>query len=133
MKLLPTIIGGLLGLMFFAFGLMFLLNMVPQQPAPPEGTPVAYFMAAFAPTGYLTFVKVLEVLGGILVAVPRTRNFGLLVIGPIIINILAFHIFITKGAGLLDPILIVICLLATYLLWDGRKAFLSLLGSGKEA
>ena len=58
-------------------------------------------MIAFAPTGYLTFVKVLEVVGGILVALPRTRNFGLLILGPIIVNILAFHVFVMKGEGLL--------------------------------
>ena len=33
-------------------------------------------MAAFGPTGYMTFIKVLELLGGILVAIPRTRRLG---------------------------------------------------------
>lgn len=60
-------------------------------------------MAAFVPTGYLTFVKVLEVVGGVLVAVPRTRNVGLLVLGPILLNIVAFHVFVTRGEGLLNP------------------------------
>lgn len=84
-------------------------------------------MGAFVPTGYLTFVKVLEVLGGVLVAVPRTRNFGLLVLGPIVINILAFHFFINKGEGLFDPPLLIIVALTGYLLWAGRKAFLGLM------
>ena len=84
-------------------------------------------MAAFAPTGYLTFVKVCQLLGGILVIIPRTRNFGLLVLGPIIINILAYHMFIMKGEGLLNPILIAIVLLALYLLWHARKSFAALL------
>ncbi len=81
------------------------------------------FMGAFIPTGYMTFVKVLELVGGILVAIPRTRNFGLLVLGPIIVNILAFHVFIMKCEGLSNPMLIVIVLLALYLLWVGRKGF----------
>ena len=106
---------------------MFLLNLIPEQPAPPEGSPTALFMGALVPTGYLTFVKVFEVLGGLLVAIPRARNFGLLVLGPIILNILAFHLFITGGVGLFSPLLIVICLLALFLLWSGRKAFLGLL------
>lgn len=127
MKYAPSIAGGLLGLLFFAGGLMFLLNLIPEQPAPPEGSPTALFMGALVPTGYLTFVKVFEVLGGLLVAIPRTRNFGLLVLGPIILNILAFHLFITGGVGLFNPLLIVICLLALFLLWSGRKAFLGLL------
>jgi hypothetical protein len=46
------------------------------------------------------------------VAIPRTRNFGLLILGPILVNILAFHVFITKGAGLFDPMLLGIVVLA---------------------
>lgn len=98
-----------------------------KMPPPPEGSPAALFFGAFGPTGYMTFVKVLELLGGMLVAFPRTRNIGLLVLGPILVNILAFHVFITKGAGIFDPMLVGIVLLATYLLWCGRKAFAGLL------
>jgi uncharacterized membrane protein YphA (DoxX/SURF4 family) len=125
-KHLPTIAGALLGLVFIAVGLMVLLDLAPEQPAPPEGSPAALFMGAFVPTGYLTFVKVLEVLGGVLVAVPRTRNLGLLVLGPILVNILAFHVFVTQGEGLLDPMLLTICALAGYLLWCERRAFAAL-------
>ena len=126
MKHLPNIAGGLLGLLFIAFGLMVLLKLGPTPPPPPEGSPPALFMAAFAPTGYLTFVKILEVLGGLLVALPRTRNFGLLVLGPIIVNILAFHIFVAKGEGLFNPVIGLIVALALYLLWCGRKEFAGL-------
>ena len=126
MKIAANIVGGLLGLLFIAFSLMVLLKLVPMPP-PPEGTPVASFMAAFVPTGYLTFVKVFELIGGILVAIPKTRNFGLLVLGPIIINILAFHIFVMKGAELFDPVVITICLFSLFLLWSGRKAFAGLM------
>lgn len=128
MKHAPTIAGILLGLPFVAFGLMFLFNLMPSPPAPPEGSAQALFMGAMFPTGYLTFVKILEVVGGILVAIPLTRNFGLLVLGPIIVNILAFHVFILKGEGLIDPVLILICVLAAFLLWAGRRAFAGLLG-----
>ncbi len=128
MKHASNIAGGLLGFLFVAFGLMFLLGMMPKQPEPPAGSAVAMFMGAFAPTGYLTFVKVLEVIGGLLVAVPLTRNLGLLVLGPIIINIIAFHAFVTKDLFHFDPILLFISLLAAFLLWSGRKAFAGLLG-----
>lgn len=112
MKRLPDILGGLLGLAFVAFALMFFLKLPPDQPEPPAGSPAALFMAAFVPTGYLALVKVCEGIGGILVA---------------IVNILAFHILIGGGAGLADPVLIVICLIAAYLLWHGRARFLGLL------
>ena len=126
MKHAPTVAGALLGALFVMSAVVVLFGLV-KMPPPPEGSPASLFFGAFVPTGYMTFVKVLELLGGILVAIPRTRNFGLLVLGPILVNILAFHVFITKGAGLFDPMLVGIVLLATYLLWCGRKAFAGLL------
>ena len=125
MKHLPTVAGALLGFLFVASGLVVLLKVAPMPPLP-EGSPAGHFMAAFVPTGYLTFVKVLEVVGGLLVAVPRTRNFGLLVLGPIVVNILAYHAFVMKGEGLFAPPLLIIAALAAYLLWSGRKAFTGL-------
>ena len=126
MRYLPIIAGILLGLGFISAGMMVLLNLVPPQPAPPAGSPLALFMGAFAPSGYLHFVKVCEVVGGVLVAVPLTRCLGLLVLGPILINIIAFHICITKPSFLLDPMLITLVVLALFLLWVERKAFAGL-------
>lgn len=123
---LPTIAGIVLGALFVMASMMFFLKLGPQ-PTFPEGSPIAHYMAAFGPTGLLTFVKVFELLGGILVAIPRTRNFGLLVLGPIIINIIAFHIFVTSPKDLLNPMLDVIIICALYLLWVGRKQFAGLL------
>ena len=126
MKIAANIAGGLLGFIFVAMSLIVLLNLV-HMPPPPDGSPAAHFMAALGPSGYFTFVKVCELIGGILVAIPRTRNFGLLVLGPIVLNILAFHTFIMKGEGLVGPPLLV-AVLAAFLLWASRKAFLGLLG-----
>jgi putative oxidoreductase len=118
---LNTIAGGLLGLSFLVFGLNFFLQFIPMPP-PPEGSPAATFMGVLYTTGFLTFVKVLEILGGILVMLPKTRNLGLLVLGPIVVNILAFQIFIAKG-GLLQPPVVAVSVLAAFLLWSGRAAF----------
>jgi putative oxidoreductase len=129
MKIAAIITGALLGLVFVASGLVVLLKLVPTPPMP-ENSPVGHFMAAFGPTGYLTFVKVLEVLGGLLVAIPKTRRAGLLVLGPIILNILAFHLFVTGGEGLFSPMLLVICALALFLVWVERRAFAAFVYAG---
>ena len=122
---ITNIAGGLLGLAFLVFGLNFFLHFI-KIPSPPEGSAAAAFMGAMYGSGDLTFVKVLEIIGGLLVAVPKTRNIGLLVLGPIVINILAFHAFVVKG-GLFEPAVVVITLLTVFLLWSGRKAFANLL------
>lgn len=127
MKKYPPIIAGVvLGLLFLMASVTYLLKLVPE-PKLPEGTPIAMFMGAFGPTGYMTFVKVFELTGGILIAIPKTRNLGLLVLGPIILNILAFHVFVGDPKQLLNPMVIVLVVLALYLLWVGRKNFAALL------
>ena len=127
MKEYPPIIAGIvLGLLFLMASVTFLLKLAPE-PKLPEGTPIAMFMGAFGPTGYMTFVKIFELIGGILVAIPRTRNLGLLVLGPIIVNILAFTIFVAKGENLLNPMMLLVVALALYLLWVERRKFAALL------
>ncbi|MDB4617232.1 hypothetical protein OAE25_01040 [Verrucomicrobiales bacterium] len=121
---IALIAGGLLGLLFIVFGLNFFLHFIPM-PSPAEGTPAAAFMGAMYGSSYLTFVKVLEILGGILVAVPKTRNIGLLVLGPIVINILAFNTFVAPG-GLTQPPVILVAVLSAFLLWAGRSSFAKL-------
>ena len=122
MRVVANIAGVLLGLAFCSFGLMFLLDMMPEQPPPPEGSPVAGFMGAMVPTGYMKFVKVCETVGGLLVAIPRTRSLGLLVLGPVLVNILAFHVFVARD-GVANPIVITLCGLALFLLFAERKAW----------
>lgn len=126
MKHIPNIAAALLGLAFIVFGLNHFFHFL-QVPKPPDGSPPYLFFGAIGPTGYLTFVKVCEILGGILVAMPLTRNIGLLVLGPIVINILAFQVFLTKSAGLFDPPVIAVTVLSAYLLWIGRKKFFGLI------
>jgi hypothetical protein len=121
MKIVTNIIGALLGLVFVAGALFFFFGTLPPQP--PEDSLPGKFMAAFGPTGYMNFVKVLELLGGVLLVVPKTRNLGLLILGPIIINILCFHGFVMKGKDLFSPVLILISLAAVFLLWSERRAF----------
>lgn len=129
-KYLPCIAGVLLGLCFLMASIPVLFNLI-KMPPMPEGTPVWHFMEAFGPTGYIKFVKILELIGGILVMIPRLRNIGLLLLGPIIVNILAFHVFVTDPKDLLNFqqswMIYVIVLCALYLLGKARSKFAGLL------
>src|SRR5471030_629124 len=116
-KYLPCIAGVLLGLCFLAASVPVLFNLI-KIPQLPEGTPAAHFMEAFVPTGYIKFVKLFEFGGGLLVMIPRLRNVGLLLLGPVIVNIIAYHILIGDPKDLLNPMLDVIIVCALYLLWD---------------
>jgi hypothetical protein len=125
MKLASNIAGILLGLVFNVVAWNFFLHFF-EMPPPPAGSPPAMFLGAMIPTGYFAFVKVLEIIGGLLVAMPRTRSLGLLALGPIVVNILCFHIFLAKGAGLF-PLPLLVASLSLFLLWANRVAFSRLL------
>lgn len=128
MKIATNIIAGLFGFVFLAGGLYFFFGTLP--PGPPEDSLPGKFMAAFGPTGYMTFVKVCEIIGGALVAVPKTRNLGLLILGPIVINILAYHAFVVKGG--FDWPHAFITIAALFLLWAERKAFAGLVNRDEK-
>lgn len=124
MKILSIVAGLLLGLLFVASSVFVLFKLAPMPPVP-EGTAESHFMAAFMPTGYMTFVKGLELVGGICVAIPRARRLGLLILGPILVNIVAYHVFLKGGQGMAPLILPVG--LTLILVWAERGAFLAFL------
>jgi hypothetical protein len=127
MKYLPAIAGTLLGLCFLAASIPVLFNLI-TIPQLPEGTPAWHFMQAFVPTGYIKFVKLFEFIGGLVVMVPRLRNVGLLLLGPVIVNIIAFHVLVEgEPKHLIDPMVIIIVVCALFLLWTARKKFAGLL------
>ncbi|CAN5597176.1 hypothetical protein BH09VER1_BH09VER1_20050 [soil metagenome] len=130
MKIAANIVGVLLGLLFLLASVTYFLmifHVMPMPTMPSMGPLAEDYMKVMGPSGYLTFVKCFEFIGAILVTIPRLRNFGLLILGPILINIVAFHIFVAKGAGLFDPMIILIVIFEAFLLWADRKAFLGLI------
>jgi uncharacterized membrane protein YphA (DoxX/SURF4 family) len=111
----------LLAAIFIVFSLNFWLNFMPMPAIPPDSL-VGKFMAVMYPTGYLAAVKVLELLGGLLVASGRLMAAGLLILGPIILNILFFDVFIAKAV---DPVGPLVAVLALFLLWSKRERFVA--------
>jgi len=123
MKHVYNFTAALLGFVFIVFGVNFFLKFI-AIPQPPEGSPAAMFLGGMFLGGLLAFVKVLEILGGILVAIPRTRNLGLLILGPIIVNIAAFNFFFFGPLALLQPPVLLVSALALIQVVAARRAFL---------
>ena len=128
MKIATHIVAGMFGLMFLFGGFFFFFGTMP--PGPPQDSLPGKFMAALGPTGYMAFVKVCEIIGGALVVVPKTRNLGLLILGPIVINILSFHGFVIQGGWSGAHAFITVA--ALFLLWAERKAFAGLVNRPEE-
>jgi putative oxidoreductase len=69
-------------------------------------------------------VGFLQVAGGLLLLIGRYVPLGLTLLGPVIVNILLFHIFLDPS-GL--PIAIVVTVLELFLVWRYRDAFAGIL------
>lgn len=122
MKYITHITAILLGLIFIVFGMNFFLKFLPV-PTPPAGSHAAMFMGGMFASGFLAFVKVLEILGGLFVAIPQTRHLGLLILGPIIVNIFAFNYFFFGPKALLQTPVLLFGSLALILLLASHRAF----------
>ena len=126
MKLASTIARYLLGLIFVVFSLNFWLQFMPI-PMPPEGSNAANFMGAIFMSGFLTVVKVMELIGGLLLLSGRFVNLALAILGPIVINIALYHVVILGAGYEMAVVLSVLALLALL----GRKDFLKVLTASK--
>ena len=111
MKIAKQIPAWLLGLVFFGLGgVMYFLKLMPEQKL--EGLPLDY-MKVLGGTGYMTAIKVLELVGGLLLFFPRTRAVGLCIIVPIAVNIFFFEIFIAKAPGI-GVVVLIVSIIAVY-------------------
>lgn len=105
MKVAVLIARILLGLIFVVFGLNGFLQFIPQQPIPPQA---GQFAGLLFTTHYYIVVFALQFIGGVLMLVGRYIPLGLVILGPIIVNILLFHIHMAPsgiGPGLLVTVL----------------------------
>jgi uncharacterized membrane protein YphA (DoxX/SURF4 family) len=120
MKTATIIVRSLLGLIFVVFGSNMFLHFI--QMLPPEGPARDFFTALFV-SHYLYVIGAVQVAGGVLLLSGRWVPLGLAVLGPVIVNILAFHILMAP-AGL--PLAIVVAVLALFLLGHYRGNFAGL-------
>ena len=120
MKIAILISRFLLGMGFIIFGLN-ILHPFMTSPPPPEGSLAAQFVAVMVPSHWIAFVGVLQLVGGLLLVIGRTAPLGLVVLGPILVNILAFHIFLQGGQGIAPGL--VFSVLEIFLIYAYRSHF----------
>lgn len=120
MKIATLICRILLGVGFLIFGLNILHPFLPQPPFP-EGSPEAQFMALMGPSHYMMVVGLFQALGGLFVLLPGTVPMGLTLLGPVLVNILLFHVCIMNGEGAIPGL--VFSVLEVFLVYAYRSYF----------
>jgi putative oxidoreductase len=122
MKVLTVIVRVLLGLMFVVFGSNAFLQFMPVPPLP--DTPAGNFLNALFVSKYVYAIAAFQIAGGLLLLIGRYVPLGLTLLGPVIVNIVLFHVFLDQS-GLV--VAVVVAVLALFLVWRYREAFAGLL------
>jgi uncharacterized membrane protein YphA (DoxX/SURF4 family) len=105
MKIAVIIARILLGLPFLIFGLNDFFHFIPMQPIPGDAGVLVGIMYTH---GWLIFHGLLYVIAGVLLLVGRYVPVALVILGPIIVNILVFHLTLAPsgiGPGLVCAVL----------------------------
>ena len=123
MKIAVIITRTLMGLGFVVFGANIIHPFLPQ-PAFPAGSPTAQFMVVMVPTHWMTLVGWVQLIGGLLLLFGGTAPLGLVMLGPVLVNILAFHICVQGGNGIVPGA--VFSVIEIFLVYAYRSYFSSL-------
>lgn len=107
MRMVTLIARLLLGILFVVFGLNGFLNFINMGPLP-SGL-AGQFILALVLSHYFWVVAALQVIAGVLLLVNRYVPLALVLLGPVIVNILLYHIFMLPAG-------VVLALVAT-ILW----------------
>jgi putative oxidoreductase len=91
MKIAVLVARILLGLTFLVFGLNGFLDFL-HMPMPPG--PAGQYMGVLFVSHYLHAVCLVEVIGGVLLLSGQFIPLGLVLLGPVLVNILLFHTFL---------------------------------------
>jgi putative oxidoreductase len=119
MKILTLIARLLLGLVFLVLGLNGFLNFLSMGPMP---TGLAgQFVGALVLSHYFWVVAALQVAGGALLLVNRFVPLGLVLLGPVIVNIICYHVFLNPSGAPLAAVVTVLWFIVFY----GKRQYFS--------
>lgn len=97
MKIVLLVVRLLLGVVFFVFGLNAFLNFI-KGPLP-SGL-AGQFVTILFVSHYVVFIGAVQVAGGALLLVNRYVPLALTLLGPVIVNILLYHLLLShEGAA----------------------------------
>ena len=116
----------LFGLAFSVFGLDGFLHFLPVPATPPPDGAMD-FAIALMKSGYMfPLIKGTELVAGLLILCNRLVPLALVLLAPVLVNIVAFHVFLAPE-GLAIPVALVAVEVA--LAWAYRSAYRPLLAA----
>lgn len=119
MKIVVLIGRLLLGLIFVVFGLNGFLNFLNMGP-PPTGL-AGQFISALFLSHYYWVVAALQIVGGVLLLVNRFVPLALVLLGPVIVNIICYHVFLNPSGAALA----VVATILWFIVFYGKRQYFS--------
>ena len=119
MKIVILVARLLLGLIFLVFGLNGFLNFLSMGPMP---TGLAgQFVGSLVLSHYFWIVAALQIAGGALLLANRFVPLALVLLGPVIVNIICYHVFLNPSGAIPAVVVTVLWLIVFY----GKRQYFS--------
>ena|SRR5437588_3960242 len=112
MKIVTLIARLLLGLIFVVLGLNGFFNFLSMGPMP-SGL-AGQFVGALILSHYFWVVAGLQVVGGVLLLVNRFVPLALVLLGPVIVNIILYHLFLNPSGVALAIVVVILWLVVFF-------------------
>lgn len=105
------------------------LGIFPPPTAEMYNTPEAFaFIETLMSSGYIMYLMALVFLAAIVLIVTKRMAFAALLITPITVNIVAFHLFLDGGLFTAGAVMgNILLLINAYFLWQNRTQYASLM------
>lgn len=112
----------LYGLMMFNSGLNKFFNYMPAPP--PTEEQMQIFGAMITLKWLMPLVAIVEIIGAILIIIPKTRALGALIMLPVLVGIIVHHLtFDVAGVG----IGLILFAINTWIIIDNKEKYLPLI------
>lgn len=117
-----TVLCALFGLAMIVFGLNILIPFIPMPQLTEEQKII---FGAFGTIKWLMpLIAVVEIMGGVLIAIPKTRALGAIVILPVMVGIIIHHLTLDP-AGIAIPL--VFMLITLWAIVDNKERYVPMI------
>lgn len=116
------VVSALFGLLFINSGLNKFLNYMPM-PEMPENA-MKMMQAMMSISWLMPLVGLVEIIGGILFIIPKTRALGAIIILPVMVGILLTHV-VDLPSGL--PMALVLLAINIWVIVENKKKYLPMI------
>lgn len=122
-KIILQVLSTIMGLLLINGGLNKFLNYMPVPENLPEAL-ISDMQALMEVSWLMPLVGLAEIIGGILIIIPRMRALGALIIFPVMVGVLLTHLVVDPGQIV---IAIVIWAILLWIIFDNREKYLPII------